>query len=70
MHPAECCKKAQVVPKRRQRHYSYDESVDEPARLIADEPVEIEAEIPAEENQPEERSEQEDKSAPPVFEEG
>lgn len=31
-----------IIPKRRQKHYSYDESVDEPATLIEDEPVEIE----------------------------
>jgi len=41
-----------IVPRRRQRHYSYDESLDEPAKLIADEPVEVEAEAPAEENEP------------------
>ena len=34
-------------PKRRERHHSYDESVDEPAKLIEDEPVEIEEESPA-----------------------
>ena len=39
-----------LVPRRR-RHYSYDESLDEPAKLIADEPVEVERETPAEENE-------------------
>lgn len=63
-------KRAKIIPKRRQRHYSCDESVDEPARLIENEPVEVEAEVPAEENQPIERSEQDDKSASPAFEEG
>jgi len=43
---------AKSVPERRQRHHSYDESVNEPARLIENEPVEIEAEIPVEENEP------------------
>lgn len=54
-------------PKRRQRHYLYDESTDEAAALIADEPVEIEEEQPAEPNEPIERI---DESAPeaPVFE--
>jgi hypothetical protein len=47
-----------IVPKRRKRHYSYDESVDEPAKLIKDEPMEVEEEIPAEENQPVERIEE------------
>jgi len=46
-----------TVPKRRQRHYSYDESINEPATLIADEPAEIERETPAEETEPVERIE-------------
>ena len=58
-----------IVPKRRQRHYSYDESVDEPAKLIEDEPVEIEEEVPAEENEPLERVEENNKSDTPAFEE-
>jgi len=57
------------VPKRRQRHYSYDESLDEPGKLIADEPVEIEREIPAEENEPVEGTEANDSTGPPAFEE-
>ncbi len=61
---------AGTVPKRRQRHHSYDESVDEPPALIADESVEVEAEIPAEENEPVERIERDDADAPPAFEEG
>ena len=58
-----------IVPKRRQRHYSYDESVNEPAKLIEDEVVEIEAEVPAEENEPMERIEEDNKSDSPAFEE-
>jgi hypothetical protein len=58
-----------TVPKRRQRHHSYDESVDEPAKLIEDEAVEIEEELPAEENEPVERIEKDNSSnASPVFE--
>ncbi len=57
-----------IVPKRRQKHHSYDESVDEPAKLIEDEPVEIEEEVPAEENEPLERIEKEDNSDTPAFE--
>jgi hypothetical protein len=45
------------VPKRRERHYSYDEGLDEPAKLIADEPAEIEGETPAEETNPIEQTE-------------
>jgi len=69
MHPVARSKMAEAVPKKRQRHHSYDESVDEPARLIENEPVEVEAEVPAEENEPVERNEQEDKPAPSAFEE-
>ncbi len=56
------------VPKRSRRHYSYDESLDEPGKLIADEPVEVEREAPAEENESVEGTEEND-SGPPVFEE-
>jgi hypothetical protein len=54
-------------PKRRDRHYSYDESVDEPAKLIEDEPVEIEEEVPAEENEPVESIKNSDKPDTPAF---
>jgi len=59
---------AKSVPERRQRHHSYDESVNEPARLIENEPVEIEAEIPVEENEPLEGTQPEEKPAFPAFE--
>jgi hypothetical protein len=57
------------VPKRRQKHLSYDESVDEPAKLIEDEAVEIEQELPAEENEPLESIEETKTSDTPAFEE-
>lgn len=57
------------IPKRRQRHYSYDESVDESAKLIADEPVAVESEAPADESEPVERVEGNDEAGPPAFEE-
>ncbi len=57
------------VPKTRQRHHSYDESSDEAPGLIDHEPVEVEGETPAEENEPEQGSEEEDEAAPPAFEE-
>lgn len=44
-------------PSRRQRHHSSNEDVDESVNLLAQEPVEIEAELPAEENQPIEQAE-------------
>ncbi|MCZ7656878.1 MAG: hypothetical protein M5U07_03030 [Xanthobacteraceae bacterium] len=55
------------VPKKRQRHHSYDESVNEPARVIEDEAVAVENEAPAEENAPEQRPEPDVES--PAFEE-
>jgi hypothetical protein len=56
-------------PRQRRKHYSYNENVDEPAKLIADEPVEVERAVPADENEPVERVEDRDKPEPPVFEE-
>jgi hypothetical protein len=53
---------------RKGRRRSYDESLDEPAKLISDEPVEVEKETPAEENEPVERPEPEDTTGPPAFE--
>ena len=58
-----------IVPKRRQRHYSYDESLNEPGKLIADEPVEIEHEVPAEENEPVEGTEANNATGSSGFEE-
>ncbi len=58
-----------LVPKRQQKHYSYDESVDESAKLIADEPAAIESETPAEDNEPTERSEENRPAETPAFEE-
>ncbi len=58
-----------IVPKRRQRHYSYDESLDESARLIADEPTAVESETPAEESEPTERIEDTNPAESPAFEE-
>jgi hypothetical protein len=68
MQPAAQGSHARAVPKRRQRHHSYDESVDEAAKLIADEPVEVEAEVPADENEPVERVERDDAAVSPLFE--
>ncbi len=69
MQPAARDKTANGIPKKRQRHHSYDESVDEPAKLIENEAVEVEAEVPAEENEPVERIEQKDEPASAAFEE-
>jgi hypothetical protein len=57
------------VPKRRRKHLSYNESVDESAKLLEDEPVEIEQEVPAEENEPLESIEEIKIPDTPAFEE-
>jgi hypothetical protein len=56
-------------PKKRDKHYSYDEGVDEAPELIESESVEIEAEVPSEENEPIEDINQEEKPLLPAFEE-
>ena len=61
-------KKSEAIPRKRQKHYSYDESVDEPSKLIEDEAVDVEREVPAEENEPVERTEQEDDETKPALE--
>jgi hypothetical protein len=58
---------AAVIPKKRSRHYSYNESVDEPARLLEEEAVEVEEELPAEDTDSIESIEPDDASAPPAF---
>jgi hypothetical protein len=60
---------ASKIPKRRQKHYSYNESVDESAKLIEDEPVDIEKAVPAEENEPLERIDKDITPDTPAFEE-
>ncbi len=56
-----------TIAPRKGRRRSYDESLDEPAKLIDDEAVEVERESPAEENDPVERPRPED-AGPPGFE--
>jgi hypothetical protein len=58
-----------TVPKRRRKHLSYDESLDESAKLIEEEAVEIEQEVPAEENEPLENVEETKTPDTPAFEE-
>jgi hypothetical protein len=58
-----------LIPKKRQSHHPYDESLDDPTNLIADEPVEVEVEIPADETDPVESSEP-NKPDSPAFDEG
>jgi hypothetical protein len=51
------------------QHYSYDDNVDTPAKLIEDEATEIEHEVPADENETIEGQIDEEKHEPPAFEE-
>jgi poly-gamma-glutamate synthesis protein (capsule biosynthesis protein) len=65
MNSATACQGTMIGPKRK----SYDEGVDEPAKLIENEPVEVERETPAVDNQPVEQLVNDDKSNAQVFEE-
>lgn len=52
MAPTKTRKKARPIPKKRAKHYSYNASVNEAPEVIEDEVVDIEGNIPAEENEP------------------
>ena len=67
--PNACFEGIAPKPKRRDRHYSYDENVNESAKLIEDEPVDVQSETPTEDKRPIENIEPDDKSEPPIFEE-
>src|ERR1035437_7852914 len=54
----------------RNSRYSHSEQTDEAPGLIESEQVEVEREIPADDNQPIERSEQRGSAEPPVFGDG
>jgi hypothetical protein len=56
-------------PDPRKRHHSFDESLDEPAKLLEDEATDVEEERPAEENEPVEQVEKPDPSDSSAFEE-
>lgn len=61
--------RATTGPKQRQRHYSYDENVDEAGKLIDKETTDIEHEQPADDNDAVEQRPTEPPHAPPAFEE-
>ena len=54
-------------PDPRKRHHSFDESLNEPAKLVENEAVEVEEERPAEENEPVQQVESPDASDSAVF---
>ncbi|MEA2781469.1 MAG: hypothetical protein QOK29_3013 [Rhodospirillaceae bacterium] len=56
-------------PKTRARRNSYNESANEPGKLLDEEAVEIEHETPSEETDPIEEFRAGDKPTPPAFEE-
>ena len=53
----------------RKRRGSYSEQTDEAPKLLEDEPVEVERELPAEDNAPIERTEPHQRPPSPLFEE-
>ena len=57
------------IPKRKRKHYSCNESVDESPKLIENEPVEVEREIPTEESRPIENIDESKNKDSPAFEE-
>jgi hypothetical protein len=57
-----------IGPKKRDRHYSYDESLDEAPKLIEQEAVEVEEAVPADENESVERDGEDKKPDTPAFE--
>ena len=59
----------QQPPKKPVRPYTYSEGENESPRVVDDEPVEIERDIPETDNQPVEREERQDKPDAPIFEE-
>jgi hypothetical protein len=57
-----------VGPRQPEKRHSHNENVDEPAKLIDDEAVDIEREVPSEGNESVERNKDDDVK-PPAFEE-
>lgn len=68
MHDLPESSAATVVPKKRNPRHSYDENLDEPAKLIESEPVDVEAERPEVENVPVENVDSDEQSSPASFE--
>ena len=60
---------ATIIPKLRRGHHSYDESLDEPAKLIEAEPVAIENEGPSGDSRPIENIDESKEKESSAFEE-
>ena len=69
MSIAACRHGSDAGPKQKKKHYSYDENIDEPAKLIDEETVEIERSVPIDENESVEQIDKSENSMPPAFEE-
>ena len=68
MHTAKARTEVKTSPKKRPRHYSYDESVDEPGKLLEQGAVEIEKEVPSEDTESVKTVKPEDRDAAGVEE--
>ena len=68
MQTTERDRQTEQTPKMRPRHFAYDPNLDEPARLLQQEAVDIEEEIAAEDSEPIETPDREDVPLP-AFEE-
>jgi len=55
-------------PREQRKRSSYSEQTDEAPKLLEDEPVEVERELPAEDNSPVERTEPHGRPPSPLFE--
>ncbi len=55
-------------PREQRKRSSHAEQTDEASKLLEDEPVEVERELPAEDNSPIERSEPHGRPPSPLFE--
>jgi hypothetical protein len=64
MRSGEAAHRAKTSPKKRPRHHSYDESVDEPAKLLEQGAVEIEQETPSEDTESVESVESDNRDIP------
>ncbi len=66
--PAEDPREGKAGPKQKQKHYSYNENVDEPGKLIDRETTDVEHEAPLGERESVENPPRDDKTGPPAFE--
>lgn len=65
--PAEDSREGRTGPKQKQKHYSYNENVDEADKLIDRETTDVEHEIPSDERESIETPRKDDKTETPAF---